>query len=70
MQLTVLGAGPNLMSLAMRELGRAIVLAGVLEVNRMTAQIDESVHPGERHRDNVKRVNSGRSRAGKAERWA
>lgn len=32
--------------------------------------VEESVHPGERHRDNVKRVNSGRSRAGKEARWA
>jgi hypothetical protein len=30
---------------------------------------DESPHPGERHRETVKRVNSGRSRAGKAARW-
>lgn len=39
----------------------AIVAAGVE---------DESPHPGERHREVAKRVNSGRSRAGKAARWS
>lgn len=30
---------------------------------------DESPHPGERHRETVNRVNSKRSRVGKAARW-
>ena len=39
-------------------------------MDMMAQPMDESPHPGERHRDNVRRVNSGRSRAGKAARWA
>ena len=39
-------------------------------IDMVATQIEESEHPGERHREVVKRVNSGRSRAGKAARWS
>lgn len=35
-----------------------------------TEPVEESPHPGERHRQAVNRVNSKRSRAGKAARWS
>ena len=36
----------------------------------MAQQEEESPHPGERHRQAVNRVNSKRSRVGKAARWS
>lgn len=63
---------------AMRGLGRSIGRADLVvydecehlrRMDMIEKAVDESPHPGERHRDNEKRVHSSRSRAGKSARW-
>lgn len=79
------GGKSILLTLAMQELGR-VEMADMLRrqpdvividecqhlprIDQMAKEEYESPHPGERHREAVKRVNSGRSRAGKAARWS
>lgn len=48
----------------------AIEILAIDEYERLSGNLaGESLHPGERHREAVNRVNSKRSRAGKAARW-
>lgn len=77
------GGKSILLALAMQEMQRAHVRDAInyrhplvvidecehLERMDMIAKEEESPHPGERHRETVNRVNSKRSRAGKAARW-
>lgn len=73
-----------MVALAMQELGREIGRTVPRQPNVIVfedcdysalrgldaMQVEESPHPGERHRQAVNRVNSKRSRAGKAARWS
>lgn len=82
MQVIGFGGRSVLIAMAMQELGRLVTIrrpsavividecAHLPSMHMLAQPVEESPHPGERHRDNVKRVNSGRSRAGKAARWA
>lgn len=77
------GGKSVLLVLSMQELGQMVAqdrgaskrtLAEIIAIDEcerfVTHPVEESPHPGERHREVVSRVNSKRSRAGKAARWA
>lgn len=73
MQIVLLGGGGyfgrlSMLALAQQALDRERAVEALESC--MAPMEAVSLHPGERHRDNVKRVNSSRSRAGKAARWA
>lgn len=76
------GGKSILLALAMQELGRVtmtdmlrerpnvMVVDECSHMDFMAQPEEESPHAGERHRQTVNRVNSKRSRIGKAARWS
>lgn len=75
------GGKSILVAMAMQELRRSVIPCRQPDVividdcqdlprmDQVAVPEEESPHPGERHREAVNRVNSKRSRAGKAARW-